>query len=91
MSYNIVQTKTAVKDASKLKSASKGLKERLILILKELSLHPYEGIGNPEQLKYSLSNYWSRELTKKDRIVYSVDESSNTVTIYQYLGHYLDK
>ena len=42
---------------------------------------------------------WSRELTKKDRIVYGIEHGSNynmpeeneIIVFYQYLGHYLDK
>jgi toxin YoeB len=50
---------------------------------------PYQGLENPEKLKYNLKGYWSRELSKKDRIVYEVEDEK--VIIHQYLGHYSDK
>jgi len=42
---------------------------------------------------------WSRELTKKDRIVYGIEPGTNynmpeepeIIVFYQYLGHYQDK
>jgi Txe/YoeB family toxin of Txe-Axe toxin-antitoxin module len=50
-------------------------------------------------MKYTEKEMWSRELTKKDRIVYGIELGSNynmpeeneIVVFYQYLGHYLDK
>jgi len=85
-------TKTALSDLTKLKkSGIPTVQEKLSRILADFKANPYVGIGNPEQLKHKYSGYWSRELTKKDRIVYSVDEPNNTVTVYQLLGHYLDK
>ena len=39
-------------------------------------------IGNPEQLKHSEIEIWSRELTKKDRIVYGIE----TGATYKYAG-----
>lgn len=57
---------------------------------KDLEKH-YSGTGQPEQLKYELSRYWSRRINKKDRIVYSVEDHIVTVTIVSALGHYGDK
>jgi toxin YoeB len=56
-------------------------------------------IGNPEELKYYEVEMWSRELSKKDRIVYGIEpgenydmpEESEIIVFYQYLGHYADK
>jgi toxin YoeB len=33
---------------------------------------PYEGIGNPEALKYSLTGCWSRRINQEHRIVFEV-------------------
>ena len=56
-------------------------------------------IGEPEQLKHTNVELWSRKLTKKDRIVYGIEKGSaydipdenEIIVFYQYLGHYLDK
>lgn len=87
MTYKLEETKTATNDFKKIKSMSPAVKKRLTSIISELENHPFTGIGSPEQLKHN--QLWSRELTKKDRIVYSVEGSM--ITIYQYLGHYTDK
>ena len=48
-----------------------------------------KGIGSPEALKYDLAGLWSREITKKDRLVYRVDELG--LHVYSCRGHYGDK
>ncbi|TDQ76590.1 Txe/YoeB family addiction module toxin [Sphingobacterium yanglingense] len=46
------------------RSGNKSTIRRIEQILLELSRTPYEGIGNPEPLKYQLNGYWSRRLNK---------------------------
>ena len=85
-------TKTALSDLNKLKkSGIPTVQKKLSRILEDFKVGPYIGIGNPEPLKHKYSGYWSRELTKKDRLVYSVDELNEIITVYQLLGHYFDK
>ena len=60
-------------------------------IFLELSNTPYEGIGNPEPLKYQMSGYWSRRINKKDRIIYIVYEDKVLVLIVSAIGHYGEK
>lgn len=65
--------------------------KRIEQIFLELSETPYEGIGNPEPLKYHLSGYWSRRLNKRDRMIYRVIEDHVQVLIVSAIGHYGDK
>jgi len=54
-----------------------------------LEIHPKIGTGNPEQLKYQLSGFWSRRINKKDRLIYEIiEEPENLVVIISALGHY---
>lgn len=57
-------------------------------LLKTISRTPFEGDGKPEPLKGE-NGKWSRRINDKDRLVYSYE--SETITIYQCLGHYNDK
>ena len=57
----------------------------------ELSDKPYEGTGNPEPLKYQLAGYWSRQINRKDRIIYIVYEDRVVVLVVSAIGHYGDK
>nr|DAI26803.1 MAG TPA: YoeB-like toxin [Caudoviricetes sp.] len=50
--------------------------------------HPATGLGKPERLRHQLSGCWSRRINLTDRMVYSVDEENNVLTIYQLRYHY---
>nr|WP_315423417.1 type II toxin-antitoxin system YoeB family toxin [uncultured Pedobacter sp.] len=60
-------------------------------IILELYEHLETGIGNPEKLKYDLTGFWSRQINRKDRLVYLIEDDIVTVTIVSALGHYGDK
>ena len=90
--YFVVLTDTTKQQLVKLyKSGDKIVIRRIERILNELSEHPFEGIGKPEQLKYEFSGLWSRRLDKKNRLVYSVTEEIVTVFVLSVKGHYRDR
>ncbi len=90
--YKIQIEKAAQNDLKKhLKSGNKINIKRIDKIILELSKHPFSGIGKPEALKYELSGKWSREINKKDRLIYQVSESNKTVFVLSAMGHYSDK
>ena len=64
--------------------------KKINLILKDIIRNGNEGIGSPEPLKGNLSGYWSREIDKKNRLIYSVLDSG-VIEIIQCCGHYDDK
>jgi len=74
-----------------LKSGNKANIKKLEKILIELTQKPFEGIGNPEPLKYELSVFWSRKINQKDRMIYKVEEDIVTVFVISAMGHYSDK
>lgn len=61
-------------------------------LIKEIQRTPYEGTGNPEQLKHELSGHWSRRINIKDRLVYKILEigvlGEEMVYIASCKGHY---
>ncbi len=73
------------------KSGNKSNIKKIEKIFDELSEHPYQGSGNPEQLKHELSGFWSRRINQKDRIVYKVKEQMVTVFVISVMGHYNQK
>ena len=87
--YKIELTKTAVEDISDyLKHGDNVSFNKIQSLLDELSLHPTTGTGKPEELKYSLSGYWSRRINRKDRLVYSIHDDVVTVVVVSASGHY---
>jgi len=57
-------------------------------MLKEIDRHPFEGTGHPEPLKHEKKGYWSRHVTKEDRLVYRIKD--NCIEIAQCRAHYDD-
>ncbi len=73
------------------KSGNQRTIKKIEQIFLELSETPYAGTGSPEPLKYHLSDYWSRRLNKRDRVVYRVFENKVEVLVVSAIGHYNDK
>ncbi|QMW22553.1 Txe/YoeB family addiction module toxin [Sandaracinobacteroides saxicola] len=46
--------------------------ERLNALIEECCRHPFTGTGKPEPLKNELKGFWSRRITREDRLVYRV-------------------
>ena len=86
-----IEPRASLDIAKHKKSGNQASIKRIAKIFIELSETPFEGIGNPEALKYQLSGFWSREINKKDRLIYKVEEEIVTVFIISEMGHYLDK
>ena len=73
-----------------IRDRDKRLHKTLCRIIKELLRdNPAEGLGKPERLKHDLSGFWSRRISKKDRIVYKFDD--DYIYIFAIGGHYTHK
>lgn len=91
MSYILIFAPRAMDDFNRIKkSGDQARLKKLRTILEELREHPLTGIGNPERLRHRADTY-SRRLTGKDRVVYTVYNDIVEVNILQMLGHYDDK
>lgn len=73
------------------KSGDKKSVKNIEKILLELSETPFEGIGNPEPLKYELVGFWSRRINLKDRMIYYLEDETVTIFVVSAKGHYSDK
>jgi toxin YoeB len=69
------------------KAGNKIVLKKLLLLLNEISEHPYSGTGKPEALKYNLTGLWSRRINKEHRLVYEVLD--NQILVHSAKGHYL--
>ena len=73
-----------------IKSGNKGILKKIYSLIEDIQLHPYQGIGKPEQLKHQLLARWSRRINQEHRIIYKVT-NENTIEILDILslkGHY---
>jgi toxin YoeB len=63
--------------------------KRINQLIKDIERGGNTGIGKPEPLKGDLSGFWSREIDKKNRLVYRIID--NELQIVQCKTHYGDK
>jgi Txe/YoeB family toxin of toxin-antitoxin system len=86
VSWELVYTKQAQKDAKKL--ASSNLKEKAQMLLDILQDNPFQNPPPYEKLVGDLEGAYSRRINIQHRLVYEVIESENTVKILRMWTHY---
>lgn len=92
MIYELEYTPEAEKDIKSLqKSGEKNALLKLRKLLLELMEHPETGTGHPKPLSGDRAGQWSRRITNKHRLVYSIDEEEITILVISASSHYGDK
>lgn len=84
MEWKIEFSRSALKDAKKLKSANldNNVKELLEIIRSNPYQPPYE------KLSGNLKGYYSRRINIKHRLVYSVNDDTKTIRVVSVWSHY---
>ena len=86
MTWKVVYTKQALKDAKKL--ASSGLKSKAEILIGILKEDPYQSPPSFEKPIGDLSGAYSRRINIQHRIVYQVIESEKIVKVLRLWSHY---
>ena len=86
MTWKVVLTKQANKDAKKLAAA--GLKPQAEALLAILEENPYQSYPAYEKLRGDLSGYYSRRINIQHRLVYQILAEENTVTVLRMWSQY---
>lgn len=73
------------------KSGQKKTLKKIGDLFEELRVHPKTATGHVEQLKGNLAGLWSQEITKGERLVYSIEEDKVIVNVVSFKGHYGDE
>ncbi|MDL2208012.1 Txe/YoeB family addiction module toxin [Parabacteroides sp. OttesenSCG-928-O15] len=89
--YKIIISPNAKKDLGELQKADPSAFRKASKLLEELMLHPYTGTGKPKRLKHNYAGYYSRRISQKHRLVYTVNEGTITVLVVSVSSHYNDK
>lgn len=86
MSYEVILSKRAVKDAQKLKSAnlSKNAKELLEIIKQD----PFQSPPRFKKLVGNMSGIYSRRINAQHRLTYTVDQEQKIVHVLRMWTHY---
>ena len=86
MTWQIIYTKQAQKDAQKL--ASSGLKEKAQELLRIVASNPYQNPPPYEKLVGDLAGACSRRINIQHRLVYQVLEVEHVVKVLRLWTHY---
>ena len=86
MSWAIVYTKQAQKDAKKL--ASSRLKPQAQRLLDLIAKNPFQNPPPYEKLIGDLAGVYSRRINIQHRLVYQVYDAENTVKVVRMWTHY---
>jgi toxin YoeB len=86
VSWELVFTKQAQKDAKKLSSA--GLKNKTKKLLEILKENPFQNPPPYETLLGDLRGVYSRRITIQHRLVYQVYDNEKIVKVIRLLTHY---
>ena len=89
--YSVVFARRAKEDLEKLKKSEPAAFCKALRLLNELMDHPQTGTGHPEQLKGDRRGQWSRQITKKHRLIYEIHDQEIEVLVLSSYGHYDDK
>jgi toxin YoeB len=89
--YTITYAPEAKEGLAKLKRSEPAAFAKAVRLLNEIVEHPMTGTGHPEPLKGKPANRWSRQITKKHRLVYRIFETEVYVDILSAYGLYNDK
>jgi toxin YoeB len=60
--------------------------KRINALIKDVMRNPKDGIGKPEELRESLSGFWSRRIDDTHRLVYAIERHQIVVIACRY--HY---
>jgi toxin YoeB len=86
VSWRLVYTKAAQKDAKNLRAA--GLKDKAQVLLGILEADPYQSPPPFEKLVGDLSGAFSRRINIQHRLVYQVVEDEHVVKVLRMWSHY---
>jgi Txe/YoeB family toxin of toxin-antitoxin system len=86
VTWKVVYSRQAVKDAKKLKAA--GLKPRAEELLAILAVDPLQNPPSFEKLVGDLAGAYSRRINIHNRLVYEVFAKERTVRILRMWTHY---
>jgi len=86
VSWQLVYTKAANKDAKKLVSA--GLKSKALALLEVIRANPFQNPPPYEKLVGDLQGAYSRRINIQHRLVYEVLTDLRTVKVLRMWSHY---
>ncbi len=86
MLSRVVWTSAAWSDYVYWQGQDKKTLKRINVLIKDAMRNPDNGIGKPEELRESLSGFWSRRIDDVNRLVYAIEKEQLVIIACRY--HY---
>lgn len=86
MSWEVVYSKNAIKDAKKISKS--GLKSKVIALLNIIKENPFTNPPHYEKLVGDLKGLYSRRINLQHRLIYEVFEDKKIIRILKMWTHY---
>lgn len=86
MTWKLVYTKQAQKDAKKIAAA--GLKNKVIKLFEILQMNPFKNPPEYEKLVGDLTGAYSRRINIQHRLIYQVYQKEKIIKIIRLWTHY---
>jgi toxin YoeB len=86
MKYLITLKKQALKDLEHFKKHNKIISTKINFLLKDLKNDPFNKNSKSEILKFELSGYRSKRISKEHRLIYKIED--NKIIVFSMIFHY---
>jgi toxin YoeB len=82
----VIWSQKAFNDYQYFKNKKPEIFDKINILLKDISINKFVGLGKPEPLKHNLNGYWSRRINQEHRLVYYI--KNNCIYVIQCKFHY---
>ena len=86
--YEIELTAEAERDLVFWSKNDKKTLKRIRALIANMQETPYTGLGKPEALRHEWSGFYSRRIDSRHRLVYTVNDEQQLITIHLMRYHY---
>lgn len=82
----VIWSQKSFNDYQYLKNKKPEIFDKINILLKDISINNFVGLGKPEPLKHNLNGYWSRRINQEHRLVYYI--KNNCIYVIQCKFYY---
>ena len=68
----VIWSQKAFNDYQYFKNKKPEIFDKINILLKDIAINNFIGLGKPEPLKHNLNGYWSRRINQEHRLVYYI-------------------
>jgi toxin YoeB len=82
----VIWSQKAFNDYQDFKNKKPEIYNKINILLKDITINNFVGLGKPEPLKHKLNGYWSRRINQEHRLVYYI--KNKFIYVIQCKFHY---